>query len=72
MKEIMAQPLISPVKWYGIILRMIEDGVKVFAEVGPKKVLTGLLKKIIPRGSEAKLYNVEDVGSLKRFVEEIT
>jgi [acyl-carrier-protein] S-malonyltransferase len=68
-KEIMALQLISPVRWYDIILKMLEDGVNVFVEVGPKKVLTGLLKKIIPGQSEAQVYNVEDLESLKRLLE---
>ncbi len=67
-REIMARQLISPVKWYDIILKMLEDGVNTFVEVGPKKVLTGLLRKIIPREREAKLHNVEDMESLKVFL----
>lgn len=68
-KEIMARQLISPVKWYDIILKMMEEGVNTFVEVGPKKVLTGLLRKIIPREREAKLYNVEDMESLRHFLD---
>jgi [acyl-carrier-protein] S-malonyltransferase len=67
----MAQHLTSPVKWYEIILRMLENGVTIFVEVGPKKILTGLLNKIIPSGSEAKVYNVEDMKSLSRFLEDL-
>ncbi len=68
-KEIMARQLISPVKWYDIILKMLEDGVNIYVEVGPKKVLTGLLRKIIPREREANLYNVQDMESLRHFLE---
>ena len=71
-KDVMAQQLTSPVKWYDIVLKMMEDGVDVFVEVGPKKVLTGLLNKIIPRDSESKIYNVEDMKSLNTFLEEIS
>jgi len=67
-KDIMAQQLISPVRWYDIILKMLEDGVNIFIEVGPKKVLTGLLKKIIPGERGTKIYNVEDMGSLNLFL----
>jgi len=68
-KDIMAQQLVSPVKWYDIILKILEDGVDVFVEVGPKKVLSGLLKKIIPMESEAEVYNVEDMKSLQCFLD---
>ena len=70
-KDIMARQLISPVKWYDIVLRMLDDGVGVFVEVGPKKVLTGLLKKIIPKQSNTKVYNVEDLKSLESFLEAV-
>ena len=71
-KDIMARQLTSPVKWYDIILRMLDEQVDVFVEVGPKKVLSGLLKKIIPREREAKVYNVEDMKSLNNFLAAIS
>ena len=67
-KDLMAEQLIRPVRWYDILLKMVADGVDVFVEVGPKKVLTGLLKKVLPRDTEAKLYNVEDMQSLESFL----
>jgi [acyl-carrier-protein] S-malonyltransferase len=67
-KDLMARQLISPVKWYDIIQNMLREGVDTFVEVGPKKVLTGLLKKIMPRDTEAKAYNVEDRKSLEHFL----
>ena len=70
-KDIMAQQLISPVKWYDIILRMIDGGVDAFAEVGPKKVLTGLINKIIPKEKGLDVYNVEDLPSLNAFLEAV-
>jgi [acyl-carrier-protein] S-malonyltransferase len=50
---------------------MMQDGIDTFVEVGPKKVLAGMLKKIIPRDSELKVYNVEDMKSLNQFLEEV-
>lgn len=67
-KDIMARQLISPVKWYDIILEMMRDGAGIFVEVGPKKVLTGLLNKIIPKEGNLKVYNVEDLKSLDDFL----
>ena len=68
-KDIMANQLISPVRWYDIIQKMLGNGVNVFVEVGPKKVLSGLLKKIIPPGDETSVYNVEDVQTLNLLIE---
>lgn len=44
-KNLMAQ-LTAPVKWTQSIQRMITDGASQFTEVGPGKVLQGLMRKI--------------------------
>lgn len=44
-KNLMAQ-LTAPVKWTQSIQNMIKDGTTLFTEVGPGKVLQGLVKKI--------------------------
>ncbi len=46
-KNLIAQ-LTAPVKWTQTILKMAEDGATNFIEVGPGKVLQGLVKKIRP------------------------
>ncbi|MCP4681393.1 MAG: ACP S-malonyltransferase [Desulfobacterales bacterium] len=66
-KDIMARQLISPVKWYDIIVRMLDDGIKRFVEVGPKTVLCGLLKKIVPPDKGVEISNVEDLKTLNLF-----
>lgn len=68
-KDIMAQQLVSPVKWYDIIMTMINEGVDTFIEVGPKKVLTGIVNKIIPKGTDLKVYNVGDLKTFRAFLE---
>ena len=45
-KENLIQQLVSPVKWEQSINNMINDGAKEFLEIGPGKVLQGLVKKI--------------------------
>jgi [acyl-carrier-protein] S-malonyltransferase len=70
-KGLMVKQLISPVKWYDIIINMVSSGVDTFVEVGPKKVLTGLAKKILPRDTEAKIYNIEDTRSLENFLKAV-
>ena len=47
-KKNLVDQLISPVLWTQSINQMINDGIKNFAEIGPGKVLKGLIKKINP------------------------
>jgi [acyl-carrier-protein] S-malonyltransferase len=56
----------SPVRWVESVEKMISMGVRRFVEVGPGKVLTGLIKRIDP---SVELINVSDVASLEAFVE---
>jgi len=56
----------SPVRWVESIEKMIGMGVRRFVEVGPGKVLTGLIKRIDP---SVELINVSDVPSLEAFLE---
>ena len=68
-KDIMAQQLISPVRWYDIVLKMIDQGCNTFVEVGPKKVLTGLVGKIVQDAEKITIHNIEDRNGLERFLE---
>ncbi len=44
-KNLVAQ-LTAPVKWTQTVIKMIEDGATSFTEIGPGKVLQGLVKKV--------------------------
>lgn len=45
-KENLVKQLTSPVKWTQTVKKMIQDGAESFTEVGPGKVLQGLIKKV--------------------------
>ena len=47
-KENLIAQLTAPVKWTQSVRQMIEDGATSFVEVGPGKVLQGLVRKIHP------------------------
>ncbi len=70
-KDMMAGQLVKPVLWYDTVRRMAADGVTAYVEVGPKNVLAGLVKKILPADSNATLHNVQDIESLERFIEDL-
>ena len=46
LKRNLIEQLVSPVKWSQTINNMIHNGARDFTEIGPGKVLQGLLKKI--------------------------
>jgi [acyl-carrier-protein] S-malonyltransferase len=48
LKENLIQQLTAPVKWTQSVQQMVQDGALEFYEVGPGKVLQGLIKKIAP------------------------
>ena len=70
-REIMARQLISPVNWYDAMNKMAAEKVDIFVEVGPGRVLAGLMKKILPTDYPAKVYNVANLKQLETFLNEI-
>ncbi len=68
-KDIMARQLVNPVRWYDIMRSMLDQGVTAFVEVGPKRVLSGLIKKIAPSAKELSILNVQDLKSLEKAVD---
>ena len=69
-KEIMGRQLCSPVRWYDTINKLMNENVEIFVEVGPGRVLAGLLKKILPRDYPARIYNVANMQQLEKFLKE--
>jgi len=70
--SLMARQLCSPVKWYDAMQKLIQENVGVFVEVGPGRVLNGILKKILPKDFEGKTYNVSNMKQLEKFLRETT
>lgn len=67
-KEKLIEQLYSPVLWEDSVLTMLELGVDTFIEIGPGKVLSGLIKKI---NRNVKTYSVQDFESCQSVVEEL-
>jgi [acyl-carrier-protein] S-malonyltransferase len=61
-RDSLVRQVSSPVRWLESVQLLIEEGVDTFVEVGPGKVLTGLMRQI---SREVKCFNVEDAASLK-------
>lgn len=58
-----------PVRWEESMRMLLDEGVKIFLEVGPGRVLTGLMRQI---ERSVTMLNVEDEKSLQGTLEKIT
>ena len=68
--DIMGRQLCSPVRWYDSMLRMSQSEVDRYIEVGPGRVLTGMLRKILPKGGDAKTFNFSNLKQLEIILKE--
>ncbi|RAZ70046.1 ACP S-malonyltransferase [Planococcus maitriensis] len=69
LQDLLIHQLYSPVLWEQSVRKMIDLGVSVFVEVGPGKVLSGLVKKI---DRSVTVIPVHDLASFEKAVEELT
>lgn len=67
-RSALIEQMTHPVRWVDTINKMNSEGINHFVEVGPGKVLGGLIKQILP---EAKVFNIFDSVSLEKVVEKI-
>ncbi|MBI4776678.1 MAG: ACP S-malonyltransferase [Deltaproteobacteria bacterium] len=70
-KDLMIRQITEPVLWHPAIERMVREGVDRFVEVGPKKVLSNMLKRILPKSAPYSAYQVEDVEGLRLLVAQL-
>ena len=61
-RELLVTQVCAPVRWAQSVEEMVRLGVRIFIEIGPGKVLSGLVKRI---SKEPATFNVEDVAGLK-------
>ena len=64
-KKLLIKQIESPVRWRESVIYMIDKGVRKFIEIGPGKVLSGLIKRI-DKTVEIVTYNsLEDIKNIK-------
>ena len=68
-RSIMSRQIASRVRWFDIINFLMASGVNTYVEVGPKKVLTGLTKKIVPKSSGYRLFQVDTPDTLAKCLD---
>jgi len=59
----------SPVRWTDCVRRLVAEGATAFVEVGPGRVLTGLVKRIVEDG---RAVSVEDPAGLDKALAALT
>jgi [acyl-carrier-protein] S-malonyltransferase len=57
--------IVSPVRWHQSVVNMSAAGVTAFIEFGPGKVLTGLVRRLVPDALLANVSTYDDAGQLK-------
>jgi len=67
-KEKLAKQINNSVQWDASILQAVSSGVELFIEVGPQRVLTGLMRRI---DKTKKAVNIEDSASLEKALKEL-
>ncbi len=64
-KKLLVEQIYSKVRWRESIQYMIKNGVNDFIEIGPGKVLSGLVKRISGNVSVKSINTIEDIKNLK-------
>ena len=64
-KNLLFEQITSPVRWEETIINMINDGADEFIEIGPGKVLQGLVKRINPH---VKLSGIDNYSDAERYL----
>ncbi|MFW5991730.1 MAG: ACP S-malonyltransferase [Halanaerobiaceae bacterium] len=67
-KNLLIRQITESVRWVETVQLMINDGYNTFIEVGPGRVLKGLLRRI---DRSVKVYNFRDAGDLRKVIDKI-
>jgi [acyl-carrier-protein] S-malonyltransferase len=70
-RDLMARQIAARVRWCEIITAMIADGVDTFIEAGPKTVLKGMMRKIVPAGVKVNALQFDTPESLAGCLEKL-
>lgn len=65
-KDLLVEQVVAPVRWVECVQAMVEAGVTHMVELGPGKVLSGLVRRI---AKDVAVLDVEDPASLEKTLE---
>ena len=63
--DLLYRQMFSPVLWENSVRTMVREGVELFVEVGPQKVLTNLVKRITPDIPCLHLEEMEEIDAVR-------
>jgi len=63
-RDSLSRQLVQPIYWQKCVERLLADGVEKFYEIGPGKVLTGLMKRINRKASIENISNVAAISEM--------
>ena len=63
-KNFLIQQICSKVRWRESVVFMGEKKINNFIEIGPGKVLTGLVKRILPNSNSFSINSIDDIKNL--------
>ena len=64
MKKLLVEQIYSKVRWRESILYMTNQNITEYLEIGPGKVLTGLVKRILPSTNSSSINSIEDIKNI--------
>ena len=65
LRTLLIEQIEKPVRWRESIINIIKQGNKKFIEIGPGKVLSGLVKRIDRNVELIQINNINDLNNLK-------
>ncbi len=65
-RNAITEQILNPVQWLKSLFALETTGINTFVEIGPGKILSGLVKRTL---KDASVYNIDDAESLNNFME---
>jgi len=63
-KKLLIEQIYSKVRWRESMMFIGENKINDFIEIGPGKVLTGLIKRILPNSNSFSINSINDIKNL--------
>ncbi|MBU2489910.1 MAG: ACP S-malonyltransferase [Proteobacteria bacterium] len=67
--DALARQITSPVRWVDSVRALEALGVDAWVEVGPKRVVSGMVKKIVPEDRGHRIFALGDMKSLEAWLQ---